>query len=192
MNRSTKVVVSAVFLAAMIVLPQPVAGQHPANKRGQTCLPPFWGGVLAGSTRLEAVERLFGRAVATEVQGSDARVYIDGSQSRTVVIKFFDRVVTSLDVWGSAAAPPGVRVSALTSDWIKAQEGIGVWAELNVGTAGTASVRKNMGEPQAVSRRDDLLIWTYQSSCACELASGLTFRFRGEQLVSFGVWSNEG
>jgi hypothetical protein len=195
MNTSMTLVLSASILTGIAMLPRPMVGQgvaRMASKGGGTCLPPFWGGVLAGNTRLEAVERLFGHAVATEIDGSEARTYLDPSKSRAVVIKFFDHVVTSLDVWDAAAATPSLKAGALISDWIEPQAGIGVSAGLRIGTSGTTSVRKNMGEPRTVTRRDGLEIWTYESNFGCELPSGLSFRFRGEQLVSFGVWSNEG
>lgn len=157
----------------------------------RTCVPPFWGGVLAGSTRVEAVARLFGRGVTTKVRGEDVRFYTDRAKSRTVMIRFSDNVVTSLDVWEGLAVPGLPNAGDTRSDWLRPTEGLGVWAGVNIGASGS-SVRENMGEPARVLTEDGFSVWVYESSCACELSTGLVFRFRADRLVSFGIWAAAG
>ena len=160
----------------------------------RVCQPAFWGGVLAGRTRVDALKRLFGPTATGLSHGEGVLTYSDPASTRRVDIRFLDNVVISLDVWEVASAP---RLGSATprpakTSWINLAEGVGTWAAINVGTS-RANVLDLLGRPaRSVETNEGLTSWTYESVCACELPAGFTLRFRGDRLVSFGIWQETG
>src|SRR5213594_3605834 len=66
------------------------------SRRNATCLPPYWAGLLAGSSTEREARQLLGDGYSTERQGETVRLYTDSSRSTTLVIKFgTDAIVTS-------------------------------------------------------------------------------------------------
>jgi hypothetical protein len=193
-NLSSPVVRAVVqFLFAAFCLLQnasPGTAQTSDNS-SRLCMAPYWGGVLAGRTRIEAVIKLFGTPPESLVQGEGTLQYVDRAKSRLVIAKFFDNVAISVDVWDTANySQTGPRTTA-QSTWIDPREGIGRWGVVNLGATPEAVVRA-MGKPSSVSTNDGVTVWTYQSSCSCELAAGFTVRFKAGRLISFGVWQEAG
>ena len=158
-----------------------------------TCLPPFWAGLLAGTSTEREVRQLLGNGHATERHGESVRLYTDPSKAATLVVEFgTDSIVTSVDLWqGLEAGLPPTAVAGMVTAWLRPSDGIGVWGGVHLG-ASKAAVQKNMGKPLRVDSEKNLSVWVYESFCSCELATGLTFRFDGDHLVSFGVWALNG
>jgi hypothetical protein len=186
-------VVGSVGCTAPIPAPAPTPPVT-SGSRDTTCLPPYWAGVLAGSSSEREVTHLLGTGYSTELQGAPVRLYTDPGRSSTLVVTLgTDNIVTGLDLW--QALDPALDSSAASqaraSTWLRPHDGFGAWGELHLGST-IADVRKNMGKPSSVSSESDLAVLSYSSTCACELDTGLVFRFRNDRLVSFGVWALNG
>jgi hypothetical protein len=76
-----------------------------------TCLPPFWGGVLAGSSIKENVLRLYGPGIfASEEGDSGGSYYRDAKGSVTLhAVYYTDTIVGELEVIEGNALPPSTR-----------------------------------------------------------------------------------
>lgn len=158
-----------------------------------TCLPPFWAGLLAGSSTDREVKALLGEGYPTERHGQTVRLYTDPKRSATLVVELgTDSIVTSVDIWqGLEAGIPPHALPRMVSSWLRPSDGIGVWGGVHLG-ANQETVLKNMGTPLSVASENKLTVWVYESLCACELSTGLAFRFEGDRLISFGVWALNG
>ena len=164
-----------------------------SHQVGSTCLPPYWGGILAGSSTDREVIKLYGEGFRTERQGTDVRLFTDLKRASTVVVQFgTDSIVESLTVWGRLE--PGLdepTVEKMVSPWLERQDPFGGWGSIHFGDS-PQQVRENMGEPIHVWNDGDLLVWVYNSVCACALETGLSFRFNGGGLLAFEIWAAGG
>ena len=163
------------------------------SKAKKVCLPPYWAGLLAGSSTDAEVRRLLGDGYETERRGETVRLFTNPSRSATLIVQFgTDRIVTSVDLWaGVEAGLSPSSVEKMVSTFLRSNDGIGNWGQIHLGDT-KAVVEANLGTPTQARTEDNLLLWTYESACACELSTGLVFRFQGGRLVSFGVWALNG
>jgi hypothetical protein len=158
------------------------------------CLPPYWGGLLAGVSTDSEVTRLLGDGHLDEKYNvAGARFYTDSSRSTTLKVEFgTDRIVASAEL--REGVDPGLSadiVDEMVSKWVRPSAGVGVWWNIHLGDS-EAAVRKNLREPTTIDREGEETVWWYESVCACELPAGLSFRFLGGRLVAFSVWAAMG
>ena len=177
------------MLAMMIglyLLAAPPAAQAPAA----TCLPPFWGGVLAGGSDRRDVEKLYGRGYFVANEGdSGGSWYRDAKGTVTLhAVYYTDRVVGDLEVFEGNALPPSAR---------KRPEAVSSYLQppfLHGGLAFGAAeeaVLSNMGTPSRKEKSEEgLETLVYVTSCRCELESGISFAFKKGRLVKVVYWSD--
>jgi hypothetical protein len=136
---------------------------------------------------------LYGEGFQSERHGDDVRLYTDPQKATTVVITFgTDRIVESLTVWGRLEAGlDHTTVEKMVSPWLERQDPFGGWGSLHFGDS-QEQVRENMGQPIHVWNDGELLVWVYDSVCACELETGLSFRFDRGRLLAFEIWAAGG
>lgn len=176
-------------MLALVMTGWASAGSSEATA-SSVCLPPYWGGLLAGMSTEAEVKALYGEGQLGE---SGGRSFVDSSKSATLIIEFgTDRVVSSVEV--REGLPPGLTAGTakrLVAARFQPRAGIGVHFGLHLGASRDA-VRGNLGAPSSSRSDSDGEIWTYDSSCGCELPAGLSFRFVAERLVGFSVWQLNG
>lgn len=172
------------------------AGKPPTSAQPQfashsVCLPPYWGGLLAGVSTDSEVVRLFGKGRLFEDRGTNGRRYFtDRSKSSTLRIDFgTDRIVAVVELREGLdeAISPEI-ADEIVSEWVEPAHGVGAWWDLHLGDS-DAAVRKNLGDPAEVRQEGPEAVWTHNSTCACELGTGLSFNFRNGRLVAFSVWA---
>lgn len=179
----------AVLMAFVVGVPAMAKGA-----RGRTCLPPFWGGILAGMSTDAEVTQLFGAGTFDPSLGEDGeRRFVDSARTATLIVEYgTDQVVVSAEV--KQGIPSGLGTDAIermVAPRFDPDGGIGVWFDIHLGDTRDA-VRKNLGAPASSRREGDQDVWTYQSTCACALEAGFTFRFTNGHLTSFAIWSEDG
>jgi len=168
------------FLAAPQVAPAPQP----------TCLPPFWGGVLAGSSIKEDVLKLYGPGVFVAEEGdTGGSYYRDAKGSVTLHAMYFtDNIVGVLEVSEGNALPPSARQRPeAVSSYLKPPF---LHAGLAFGTKEEA-VLAEMGRPARREKASDgLVTLVYLSTCRCELESGISFVLKGGRLVKVVYWGD--
>lgn len=155
------------------------------------CLPPYWGGLLAGISTDSEVTRLLGKGHFEEEQGVvGTRYFTDSSKSTTLRVQYgTDLLVATAELREGldASVSPAV-AEEMVSQWLRPANGLGVWWGIHLGDSQSA-VRENLGEPSEIRQEGNETVWSYESACACELATGLSFNFRADRLVAFSIWA---
>lgn len=176
-------------MSAILLLLLAVATASPKP----TCLPPFWRGILAGGTTRSEVARLYGEGVfLPDEKGDPASYYLDRSGAVTLhVVYGTDDLVRTLEIINGNAVPEGSRRNPrLISAYLRPPFVFGGLGALTFG-ASMEDVRANMGEPVERARGDaESSTFVYHSSCACELASGISFTFRNGHLAKVAFWQD--
>jgi len=163
----------------------PIANDH------SICLPPYWGGLLAGSSTDSEVTRLLGKGHFEEQHGVvGARYFTDLSKSTTLKVEYgTDLLVASAELREGLDASISPEIAdEMVSQWLRPANGLGVWSGIRLGDSQSA-VRTNLGEPSEIRQEGNETVWSYESACACELATGLSFSFRADRLVAFSIWA---
>jgi len=160
----------------------------------RTCLPAYWGGLLAGLSTDSEVTELYGTGRHDASQGeTGARTFVDASKSATLIVELgTDRVVSSVEV--REGVPAGLKpgeAKRMVATRFRPTAGVGVHFGVHLGDS-PAAVRDHLGSPTSIRSEGDTEVWGYESSCACELSAGLSFRFLNGRLVSFSVWQLSG
>jgi hypothetical protein len=177
------ITIFSVLLAVTTALPKP------------TCLPPFWGGILAGGTSRPEVTRLYGEGVyLPDEKGFPASYYVDTKGAVTLhVIYGTDDLVRVLEITSGNTAPaawrndPHIKSPSLQPPFV-----FGAWGKLSLGDS-VEAVTSNMGEPfERQQGSDSEATLLYQSTCSCDLYSGISFTFRGGRLVRVSYWQDFG
>jgi hypothetical protein len=175
-------IVGMYFLAAVQAVQAPPS----------TCLPPFWGGVLAGSSTKEHVVGLYGQGILAPDEGdSGGSYYRDAKGTITLhAVYYTDQIVGTLEVIEGNALPPNARqrpeaVSPfLKPPFLHAGRAFGATEE---------AVVSSMGQPTRKEKEEDgLTTFVYLSDCHCELESGISFVFRKGRLFKVVYWHEPG
>ena len=158
-----------------------------------SCLPQFWGGVLAGSTDRQQVERLLGQGVFVPSEnGFPVSYYLDSGNAITVRIAYgTDGLVQTLDVIEGNRVPEQLKGDeALVSEFLRPPFAFGGLGEIKFG-ASPESVKTNMGPPTRVLSGEEPE-FVYVNPCSCELEGGISFSFVGDRLVKVSYWQSFG
>jgi hypothetical protein len=158
-----------------------------------SCLPQFWGGVLAGSTDRQQVERLLGQGVFVPSEnGFPVSYFLDPDNAITVRIEYgTDSLVQTLDVIEGNRVPERIKGDeSLVSEFLQPPFVFGGLGDIKFG-ASLESVKTNMGPPTRVLASDELQL-VYVNPCSCELEGGISFSFVGGRLVKVSYWQSFG
>jgi hypothetical protein len=165
---------------------------HAVQASPSTCMPPFWGGVLAGSSIKEDVLRLYGPGISAPEEGdTGGSYYLDAKGSVTLhAVYYTDTIVGELEVIEGNALPPSAR---------KRPEAVSpnlkppfLHAGLPFGSTEEA-VLAAMGQPTRKEKEGDSFVtFIYLSACRCELESGISFVFKNSRLVKIVYWHETG
>jgi hypothetical protein len=175
------------IIIGLLLAAPPVAQAPPP-----TCLPPFWGGVLAGSSIKEDVLRLYGPGIFVSEEGdTGGSYYRDAKGSVTLhAVYYTDNVVGELEVIEGNALPASIR---------KRPEAVSPYLKPPFLHAGVAfgstekAVLVTMGQPTRREKGNGSLVTlAYLSACRCELESGISFIFKDGKLFKVLYWSDSG
>jgi len=158
----------------------------------EPCVPPFWGGVLAGQSTKDHVLRLYGSGVFTPNEGdSGGTYYRDSKRSITLhVVYYTDEMVGALELIQGNALPSSARASSgAVSRYLKPPF---LFEGLTFG-ATEAAVLSRMGTPSREEKDEEgLRTLVFLSTCGWDLESGISFVFRRSRLVKVIYWAASG
>jgi hypothetical protein len=176
------------MIAGMYFLAAPQVVQTPPP----TCLPPFWGGVLAGSSVKGDVLRLYGPGIFVSEEGDTGGSYYRDSKGSITLhaVYYTDTVVGELEVIEGNALPLSARKRPeAVSPYLKPPF---LHAGLAFGSTEEA-ILAQMGRPTRKDKdKDGLVTLVYLSTCRCELESGISFALRNGKLAKVVYWSETG
>ena len=175
------------LLAMLVTMAQPAATP--------TCLPAYWGGILAGLTNRLVVEKIYGRGIYLPDEGGvPATYYRDNASTVTVHVEYgTDELVERIEIMSGNAIPQALAADPhAVSGSLRAPFVFGAWGAISLG-ASLADVRSNMGVPQEEQKSpNDQVTLVYKSTCSCELPAGISFTFRAQHLVKVSYWQDLG
>jgi hypothetical protein len=176
------------MIIGMYFLAASQAVQAPAP----TCLPPFWGGVLAGSSVKGDVLKLYGRGIFVSKEGDTGGSYYRDAKGTVTLhaVYYTDTVVGDLEVIEGNAIPLNARQRPeAVSPYLKPPF---LHAGLAFGSTEEA-VLSSMGQPARREKGEDgLVTFVYQSSCRCNVEAGISFVFRKGRLIKAVYWNEPG
>lgn len=171
-----------------------------ANEKetGVTCIPPFWGGILAGSSEMKDVQALHGQGLYAMNKYTDggSLFYCSKDKKISMEVSFTtDLIVYEVILREGCVKPKSLKnndsfsISQMISNHLTSKIRVGVWGEINFSSK-KSDVAKNMGEPKKINKEDGKTTYIYYYSGGCELYEGISFVFKNGKIIEIIFWAN--
>jgi len=179
-----------VLLLTLACLQSDSPASSSGKLKGTVCWPLNFAGITVSVNTDSQVQRLLGKGVFRQDEGhTGGRYFIDLNRTATLhIVEGVDQVIEDLTVTEGVSHKFTIpEQTNAVSKWFDPHEPFGNYHALQLGSS-KGMVLGNLGEPQRRVTPDK---WEYESTCACEIPSYLTFSFKAGRVIQVELSDEE-